>query len=124
MASSPLREACRPDCTANGALNHRRVKVVASLHAGASFTEATCGWKNPLPGPLSAGARVFSPQSTGQFHVPEAVIEVQIVSHLGPVELMPQSNGRGEGKHRVSFPPSLCTANDDFPSIEIKILDA
>jgi len=56
--------------------------------------------------------------------MPEAVFEVQIVGHLGAVELMPQRTGRGHRKHRVPFPPSLCAANDDFSPFEIKVLDA
>jgi len=41
MASSPLREACRPDCTANGALNHRCVQVIPPLDARVPFSKAT-----------------------------------------------------------------------------------
>ena len=124
VASSPLRETCGPDCTVDGALNRRCMKVIAPLDARVPFPKAACCGENPLPRPIGAGTGVLSPKRTRQFNMSESVLEVRIVDPLGSVELVPQRNDCRHWEHRVPLAVALWVSHDDFTPFEIKVLDA
>jgi len=91
--------------------------------SGAPFHIPPRGWKHPLPRPTPGGTRVLPRQRIREHHGPVPRRQVLVMQHPDPVQVLPQRTPDRLRQHRHPILSSLPSADPDFASFQVHVLD-
>src|SRR5665647_2730538 len=98
----------------DGALDGRRVDVVAALLIGATVGPATLLREDPLPAPLGRGGGVLALEGCGELDPSPAVGEVSLVDRPGVTDLVAERRLEGARERGAAVLAALAAAHGEF----------
>ena len=98
--------------------------MVPPASAGLPVDVEAGGGKDPLPGELPRGARIFPIESVGQLHAAEAPAEIDLMELANAFHLAAQRLDHLRREHGHPVLPALAVAYRDFPPLEVDVLHA
>ena len=121
VAGGGFRDACFQNGSAEGALGHGFVKVVAAVLAGGAVTVLARSGEHPLPRPRLGAAGVLFAQRAGQCDAAGATREVGFVELACGSELFSEHSTETHREHGSSVFSPFSLADDEVAGGEVDV---
>lgn len=108
----------------DGALQGRRVDVVAADNAGQRVGGALAGGEDELPGPFPRGAAVFFAEGIGEDDLTVAFGQVFLVQGFSILQQLFQFGDEAVGQDGGAVVVALAAADDDLAVVKIQVFNA
>jgi len=108
----------------DGLLQAVGVEVGAAEHACARVGGESVGRKDVLPGPFSAGVRVFAFQGEGEFDAAVALAQVVLVYLFDAAEVFLERGDDGAGQQGDAVFHAFAVADGDLNAGKVNVFDA